>query len=246
MYQRPWSITYNIQRYFKFSAEELRGLIFGILIIAFIVSFDDWGVKTFNLYQGLRNLFNAILIVTLAVLFRISAQRITGLTLGYKVEYRMWLYGLLTGLVLIIVSNGKLWLLLPGGLLFYHMPGHRLGAFRYGLNYFPIGVIAFFGPLSNLLLAMAFKWLLVYFPGNLILEKAMNINIWFALFTMLPVPPLDGSHVLFATRLWYAFCGTLVFVLAITLYFLNIFPALVISLLAAIAVWFAYVWMTKL
>ena len=242
MYQRPWSITYNIKRYFKFSAEEMRGLLIGIFIIAFIVSFDEWGAKTFNVLIGLRNFLNAILIVTLAVLFRNTIQRIAGLTLGYKIEYRMWLYGLLTGIVLIVVSNGKFWLIAPGGLLFYHMPGHRLGAFRYGLNYFPMGVIAFLGPLSNLLLAIIFKWLLIYFPANILLKKAMVINIWYAVFTMLPIPPLDGSHALFATRYWYAFTVTIIMVLALSLYFLSIFASILISLIVAILVWFVYIW----
>lgn len=244
MYQRPWSITYNVKRYFKFSTEEMRGLLIGIFIVAFLVSFDEWGVETFNVMFGLRNFLNAILIITLAFLFRIAVQRVIGLSLGYKVEYRMWLYGLLTAIVLIIVSNGKLWLIVPGGLLFYHMPGHRLGAFRYGLNYFPVGVIGFFGPMSNLFLAMLFKWLLVYFPGNILLHKGMVVNIWFALFTMLPIPPLDGSHALFATRYWYAFTATLVLVLAISLYFLSIFASIIIALLVAIAVWFAYLWIS--
>ena len=80
---------------------------------------------------------------------------------------------------------------------------HRLGEFRYGFNYWENGVIAVMGPLSNLALAFIFKIMLYIFPQSWFLQKALLINVVFAICTMLPIPPLDGINMFFAGRTWY-------------------------------------------
>ncbi|OGP72368.1 MAG: hypothetical protein A2Z73_02760 [Deltaproteobacteria bacterium RBG_13_60_28] len=56
------------------------------------------------------------------------------------------------------------------------------------------------GPLSNLALAVLFAYLLRLGPLNLGLMKmayfGVTINIFLALFNLIPIPPLDGSHIL--------------------------------------------------
>jgi Zn-dependent protease len=58
------------------------------------------------------------------------------------------------------------------------------------------------GPLSNLALAVLFAFLLRLGLGNLGLMKlayyGVSINIFLALFNLIPIPPLDGSHLLAA------------------------------------------------
>jgi len=56
------------------------------------------------------------------------------------------------------------------------------------------------GPLSNLALAVLFAYVLRLGPLNLGLMKlayfGVSINIFLALFNLIPIPPLDGSHIL--------------------------------------------------
>jgi Zn-dependent protease len=56
------------------------------------------------------------------------------------------------------------------------------------------------GPLSNLALAVVFAYLLRLDLGNVGLMKmayfGVTINIFLALFNLIPLPPLDGSHIL--------------------------------------------------
>jgi Zn-dependent protease len=56
------------------------------------------------------------------------------------------------------------------------------------------------GPLSNLALAVVFAYLLRLDLGNVGLMKlayfGVSINIFLALFNLIPLPPLDGSHIL--------------------------------------------------
>lgn len=235
-------LSYTIKEHFTFTPEELRALVIGVLLTAFMFSFDNWGAATFNIGEGLRNLINAALIATLAFLVHQSAQRIVALAVGFKIEYRIWMYGLIIGLALTIVSRGKLWLFAPGGIIAYHLVGHRIGSFRYGLNYWPLGMIGLVGPLSNLALALLFKLLLLLAPANVLLKEALVFNIWFAIFTILPIPPLDGSHSFFASRLMYMFMLGAVIGLSIALYFFGIFVSVIVGLLLGVACWLSYFW----
>jgi Zn-dependent protease len=66
-------------------------------------------------------------------------------------------------------------------------------------------IVSIAGPLSNLLLSLVF--LIVYLvlreinlANNLIMDTiwlAIMFNVFLCLFNLLPIPPLDGSHILF-------------------------------------------------
>ena len=65
--------------------------------------------------------------------------------------------------------------------------------------------VALAGPASNLSLALVFGLILRFLPSNFfnpnlffILTYIVFINIVLAVFNLVPIPPLDGSHVLFA------------------------------------------------
>ncbi|HRZ30256.1 MAG TPA: site-2 protease family protein [Candidatus Paceibacterota bacterium] len=96
--------------------------------------------------------------------------------------------------------------LLPGGIVFgWAKPvpynPYNLKAGRYGPAY-----VALAGPLSNLFLALVFGLLIrtgvaVALLGPTVtplLSLVVFINIMLALFNLIPVPPLDGSTILFS------------------------------------------------
>ena len=171
----------KVKRYFKFTPLELRSLIIATLVIAFIISFKEWGYGSdFNIGVGLFNFFNAILIVALSFLVHISLQRIWSLGTGYRLEWKMWSFGLLFGLILAFLTNGAVWLILPGGFIAHHMAGHRLGWFRYDINYWAIGLIAVTGPFASIALAAIFKALSGFMLTSLI-QKVVTFNIAYAL-----------------------------------------------------------------
>lgn len=63
-------------------------------------------------------------------------------------------------------------------------------------------LVAFAGPLTNLLLAFIF-FLLYYFVAStgiwgLFFSAGVSVNLGFCLFNILPIPPLDGSRILYA------------------------------------------------
>ena len=63
------------------------------------------------------------------------------------------------------------------------------------------------GPASNFLLALFFGIILRFIPDEILFNNfgigialgyIVSINIWLALFNLIPVPPLDGSWILFS------------------------------------------------
>ena len=228
----------KVKKYYKFSPSELKGLIISILIIAFIISFSEWGTGSeVSIGTGLLNFFNAILLVALTFIVRESAHRIGALQAGFRAEYKMWTWGLLVGLIFAFVSNGKLWFLLPGGIIIHHIAGHRIGWYRYGLNYFGVGVISLFAPISNILLVIIFK-LINSSLNNPLINKLILLNIALAAWTMLPIPPLDGSRVFYGSRMLFAFSFITIIAAAALLYFIeNVWLAIAGAILIGIIGW---------
>ncbi len=231
----------KLKRYFKFTPLELRSLAIAILAMAFIISFREWGYgSSFNFTIGLFNFFNAVLIVALSVLVHISVQRIWALATGYRLEWKMWSFGLLFGLIIAFLTNGLFWILIPGGFMVHHMAGHRLGWFRYGINYWALGLIAVAGPLASISLAVLFKAISgVVF--NALIQKVIVFNIAYAVYSLIPIPPLDGSRTFYGSRMLYAF-STAGIVAAAILINLNIgvWVAVISSLFIGIILWLLY------
>jgi Zn-dependent protease len=101
------------------------------------------------------------------------------------------------------------------------------------------------GPVSNLVLAAVFSLLLRLGLGNVGLVKlasfGVSINIFLALFNLIPIPPLDGSHILAIllprdlARL-YAYLEPVGFVLILVLFYAGILWAIIMPFYRAIAV----------
>jgi hypothetical protein len=231
----------KIKRYFKFTPLELRSLIIAVLAIAFIISFKDWGYGTnFSLRIGLFNYFNAILIVALSFLVHISIQRIWSLGTGFRLEWKMWSFGLLFGLIMAFLTNGFLWVILPGGFIVHHMGGHRLGWFRYGINYWAVGLIAVTGIFASIFLAAIFKALSVFVLNSLI-QKVITFNIAYALYSLLPIPPIDGSRTFFGSRMLYAFSTAFIVIMAILLTSnISVGISIISSFFIGIVLWLLY------
>jgi Zn-dependent protease len=100
------------------------------------------------------------------------------------------------------------------------------------------------GPLSNLALAVIFSYLLRLGMGNMGLMKlaffGVSINIFLALFNLIPIPPLDGSHILAillppkAARM-YSYLEPVGFVLILALFYTGLLNVLLMPLYRQIA-----------
>ena len=233
-------LRYKIKKYYKLTSFEIKGLAIAIISIAFAISFNDWGAKTFDPAVGLFNLFNALLITLLSILVHDSGLRIWGLAMGYRIEYKMWTYGIVISVVLAFITRGNFWLIVPGGFLLHHLAGERLGFFRYGINFLAQSMIALGGNLFTLVLIIVLKILNSISP-NALLQKAIIFNVIYLITNMLPIPPLDGSKIFFGSRMIYMFVMPAIIAAAFLLIVdIPIIISLILSMLIGMILWIVY------
>jgi Zn-dependent protease len=100
------------------------------------------------------------------------------------------------------------------------------------------------GPLSNLALAVIFSYVLRLGPINMGFMKmalwGVQINIFLALFNLIPIPPLDGSHILsilFPRNLarLYAYLEPVGFILIIVLFYSGLMGLILMPVYRLIA-----------
>lgn len=99
------------------------------------------------------------------------------------------------------------------------------------------------GPLSNLALAVVFAYLLKLDLGNVGVMKmaafGVSINIFLALFNLIPIPPLDGSHILALLlppelQRLYHHLDQVGFILILILFYTGVMGAILMPLYRAI------------
>jgi len=234
----------KVKKYYKPTPLEIRNFFIIVFVLAFIISMNEWGPgQEFQLMYGLFNFLISVIIVAISFFFYHSVQRIVGLNLGYKVEYQLWSFGIYFALIIAFLTTaiGKtIWVFIPGGILIHFMAKHRIGFFRYGLNYFGLGTIAFTGPLASIILVIILKSFAPLIP-SFILTKAINFNLAFAVWQAIPIPPLDGSKLFFGSRMVYALGFTTIVAAAILLYInIPVWIAVIGSILIGVICWFLY------
>ena len=229
----------KIHRYFWFTPEEALGVVITILVLSFIYSFDKWGTNKFDAGLGLQNWLVGAVLFGAIVLIHHSVQRIAALHYGFQPEHSVWWYGLLGGILLAVLSNGAIKIYTATGLMISMLPAHRLGRFRYGPNVQTFANICALGLVGNLCAAAIVKtlsWILPI-PEAFVNEWFVQ-NLVFAAWNLLPIPPLDGSRILYGSRLFYifvfgTFAGYAILALA------GIF-SFVFALLIGIIAWFLF------
>lgn len=212
----------RIRRFFAFSHTELRDLAIATVVIGFVFSFRDWGSDGVDIVLGIRHFLTTVILAAFSLFVHESAHRIMALMIGYKAEFKLWWGGLLASLIFVFISNGRVPLALPGGVVNAILVRQRLGEFRYGMNYWENGLIAMYGPLANLALAFFAKVFLNFFPDSFLFEKLLFLNIVMAICTMLPIPPLDGMSTFWGSRVVFILSFTGILASSILIYFYGI------------------------
>ena len=171
-----------------FEKEELRDIVISVLVIAVIFAYPDFSQLPLFL-----------LIVVIAFLFHELAHRTIARRFGAVAIYKIWLEGLILGLVLMFMKPyGFIPFVAPGAVVIYPFKFGRWGYRKVNLTQIEMGLISISGISVNLIFALVFKLI----PGG-IFNLIGFVNAWLALFNLLPIPPLDGSKVMrWKASLW--------------------------------------------
>ncbi len=198
-------LWFRVKDFFSYSRREQRDLFLAIIVTTFILAFND-KQETFSFAYWSFNFIKTMLFVAIAFLSHTAAQKVFALQQGFLAEFRSWPTGLGFGIIVALLTGGKLYVILPGGLALTHVTILRIGKWRYGENVAARSLIAASGSLANLIVAtfaLAMSRQLGVLPDSF--EWLAFINFILIIYIMLPFPKLDGIHIFFHSRLTYVF-----------------------------------------
>lgn len=234
--------TDKVKRYFPFTQQEIKDFIIILVLFAFIHSFNKWGDVQFDFGIGIQNYAISLIVVGTALFIHHAGQRLAAAKYGLKAEQKLWWPGLLFGLIVVMLTRGAVQLFFASGLFIHTLKAHRLGQFRYQTNVSTYATVSLWGPLANILFGTFIKTLELWTPLAInaqIVQSIFVFNLWFAALNMLPVPPLDGSRVFYASRLIYAFVAGAIIGYVGLIYFFNIY-SYIYALIIGIIVWLTF------
>jgi Zn-dependent protease len=126
-------------------------------------------------------------------------HRLTAKKFGCRAEYQMWPTGLVLAIAFSLIGFV---FAAPGAVMIY--PRVNLWGRAVHLSKKAYGIISISGPLANMALAVAFMALNIFYPSP-VFELGKSINIWLAIFNLIPFPPLDGFKIfIWDSRVWLA------------------------------------------
>jgi len=183
----------------QFSTEELTHLFVSLLVLSFAFSLvlyrEEIFTSGFN-YSPILFL-NSLIVVGLAfILHEELGHKIVAQRFGYWAEYRAWPMGIFLALIMAVITKGGFVFAAPGAVM--------ISAFtRINIpNKEKMGKIAVAGAVVNIILAIMFIGLSLIFSSNLFAMGA-QVNVWLALFNMIPIGMLDGAKVIkWDKRVW--------------------------------------------
>jgi Zn-dependent protease len=154
------------------------------------------------------------LTVGLGFILHEMGHKLVALRFGCKAFYKMWVEGLVLAIIFAIATGGRFIFAAPGAVYIY----------KPGLTRKENGLISLAGPMTNVLLAFIFFFLMLTPALQEVGAWGYRINLFFAMFNLLPFPPLDGSKVI----TWQPSVWFIVMAVAAVLFF---FPQVLFNLI---------------
>jgi len=181
-----------------FTNEELRNIIVAILVMSVIFWIYVFSFPDYNWF------FVSLIIVFFSFFLHEMGHKFVARKLGCMATYKIWPTGLLIGIITIffgLIIEG----LRNSGFAFIALGFMEIMPYSFGRWGFKVvrltpkdlGLISLSGVGINIILAIFFKM----FPGMWLFDKLAYFNALFALFNLLPIPPLDGSKI-FMWKMW--------------------------------------------
>ncbi|VVB99862.1 Uncharacterised protein [uncultured archaeon] len=178
---------------------EINDLLLSWVTLSFAFAWNFNSLSVGDLFAFMTNFTVMLLAVGAGFILHELAHKYVAIHYGCHAEFVAWQNGLLLALGLAIFTNGAFVFAAPGAVYIF---GNKISTKENG-------IISLAGPATNigvalmLLAASAFLGL----PAILGMVAAgiISINLFLAVFNLIPVPPLDGSKVFMWNKgIWLA------------------------------------------
>jgi len=252
---------YYLKNHLTFEKKEIRDILITAVCLGFILSFKHWGGAYFDIVVGLKNFVGMFLVALFSILIAIFVQKLISIKTGYKAKYKAWLLGLLIGLYICFISDGDWYLFLPGGIIISSIELHRIAKHRKMLRLRDKAFILFFGPFTFIVLAYLFRAFFISGASNLLVERAVILNMALAVYTILPIPQiealfprlhfketanLNGFEIFYWSKTVYVFSFLFIIVMTSMLFWTNIISAMFVAGVLAIVMALIYFYFRRL
>ncbi|HJX05212.1 MAG TPA: hypothetical protein VJ461_00710 [Candidatus Nanoarchaeia archaeon] len=241
----------RVEKRWRFSKKELQRLLITCVIASFSLTLvKGWGF--FDLVEGktalnyVANFIIVLLVLFFSLLIHFSMQKLMALKLGYSSEYKYWINGLILGVIVCFFSYGYIPLFFPGTLFYDIIPKLRVGVFRGGVKHTDLGLIAFAGPLSNIVIVGLIAPLFLA-TKNSFVYAVIVANLLIAVWSLLPIPTFEklrqfkggttGLYIFIASRWTFVLVFVTVISFAALILLFKVFSyilALIIGILITI------------
>ncbi|MGQ9641467.1 MAG: AN1-type zinc finger domain-containing protein [Candidatus Bathycorpusculaceae bacterium] len=211
--QKPhqYSVTYvpveTATKRVHFSSKEIEHLsIAALLVMGIGASFGIYPDIYSKLGSPLMLVLSA-LVLTVSFLIHEIAHKFAAQKSGLWAEFRLTLFG--AALTLLSIISPLFKIISPGAVMIG-------GFFEWG----KVGKISIAGPLTNIVLSVAFLLATLPAPDNFVFLLGFAINAWIAFFNLIPFGILDGFKVFSWNKGVWALAFTTSLVLTIASYML--------------------------
>jgi Zn-dependent protease len=185
----------------QFSPGEISSIIIAWLVLSVAITYGNF-VRLFTGTGNLEIVVAGFIATATGFIIHEMGHKFVAIRHGYVAHFRLWMWGLLLTLVIVVSSGGGIVFGAPGAV--YIAPA-AVAYYGYDSTIRPRDpeqenmVISTAGPGINLAFAVAFLGLVLAAPLGSFLSTigqfGFALNVGLGSFNMLPVPPLDGSKI---------------------------------------------------
>ena len=235
----------------QFSKTEIINLVLAAIVIGFLFSFKSFSI---NYITSVINWIKYSIFGLVALVIYILAQKLTAKRFNAQVEYRIWNIkrfwftnelsfevplGLILALLLIFLTNGAfIFLAISSFAVVRKHVAHKIGRIFPRVTEIELAKIAVVGPLTSIILVLLLTSLKLV---NVDFGVFISMNLFLALYNMIPVSQLDGLKVYIGSRTLFVL--TAVFLIAFGILLtqgLNSLLVLILSILTAVVLTVLY------
>lgn len=241
-----------------FNEKEIKYILATIFILAIVFGFND-KTDTFDFSHWINNFLLVLIAVAVSFLLSHIMHRAVARKLYAISDYELWNVrrfgfaphmrtkimkkefvfpaGIIFPIIVALFSNGLFYFPVAGTYKLVEDRVKRVGKLFNKVSGYERAIICLSGPFTNLVLFFLF----LFFENitNLNFSVFIIVNMWMALYGLLPLPGLIGVEILFGSLPFYLF-AIVFFVSSIILAPLNLALAIVLALVLAITIVLTY------